>query len=239
MEMDSRQMRQLTVLLRLVVAALFLCFAAVHAAKSDDWPSAPGASGIVGKTDAAASGLNTPGSTTPLLDGSTSNAGNNIDARFGGFIHGVGSAERNTYDINASFLTPRLNLGVPGYWAYFLPRLQFGGALNLEGRTSFAYAGVALTLPITQRIYFEPFVGGADHNGSLTPTATLSGLGCPLLFHAGSSVGVSITEHWTVLGTFEHLSNGKGIFGVNCGTNEIAGGNQGLNNWGVSLDYAF
>jgi hypothetical protein len=96
-----------------------------------------------------------------------------------------------------------------------------------------------LTLPITQRLFFEPFAGGAIHNGSLTPTPTLSGLGCPVLFHAGVSVGVPITEHWRVLGSFEHLSNGKG-FGVNCGTNQSpSGSNQGLNNYGLSASYAF
>ena len=68
-------------------------------------------------------------------------------------------------------------------------------------------------------------------------TPTLVGLGCPLLFHAGASLGVPITAHWRVLGTFEHLSNGK-PFGVDCGTNQREG-NQGLNNYGVSVGYAF
>jgi hypothetical protein len=67
---------------------------------------------------------------------------------------------------------------------------------------------------------------GVD-GGSLAPTPTLVGLGCPLLFHAGASFGVPITEHWRVLGTFEHLSNGKPL-GVDCGTNQRPGGNQGL-----------
>jgi len=42
-----------------------------------------------------------------------------------------------------------------------------------------------------------------------------------------------------VLATFEHLSNGRGIFGINCGTNQGGGGNQGLNNYGISVGYAF
>jgi len=232
-------MRQLTVLLAAVTAASLLCVATVRAAKSDDLPPGPDAPSLLGKAAVASpSAFDTPNAAPPLLDGSTSNAGNDIDVRLGGFFHGVGSHERNTYDVNASFLTPRLDLGVPGYLAYALPRLQFGGAVNLAGRTSFAYGGIAMTLPITKRIFFEPFLGGAVDNGSLTPTPTLAGLGCPLLFHAGASIGVSITEHWTALGTFEHLSNGKEL-GVDCGTNEVTEGNQGLNNWGISLDYAF
>jgi lipid A 3-O-deacylase len=173
-----------------------------------------------------------PGAVAPVV----ADTGTQFEARFGVFDHGVGSAERNTVDINGSFVTPRLNVGVPGYWAYLLPRFQLGGAANLAGRTSFGYADVLLTLPTTKWLFLEPFLGGATHDGSLTPT--LVGLGCPLLFHAGASFGVPITAHWRVLGTFEHLSNGK-PFGVDCGTNQRAGGNQGLNNYGVSVGYAF
>jgi lipid A 3-O-deacylase len=165
--------------------------------------------------------------------------GNQFEARFGGFAAGVGSTEQGTFDLNASFLTPRIfNPGLQGYAAYLLPRLQLGGALNLAGRTSFAYADITVTLPIVKRLFFEPFLGGAIHNGSLTPTPTLSGLGCPVLFHAGFSFGVAVTEHWSALATFEHLSNGKGL-GVDCGTNQALGTNQGLNNYGVSVGYAF
>lgn len=232
-------MRELAVLLAAVTATSLLCLAAGRVAKSDDLQPGPDGSSLLGKAAVASpSALDSPNAAPPLLDGSTSNAGNSVDVRFGGFYHGDGSHEAHTYDINGSFLTPRLGLGVPGYLAYALPRLQFGGAVNLAGRTSFAYAGIAMTLPITKRIFFEPFVGGAVHNGSLTPTPTLAGLGCPLLFHVGASVGVSITEHWTALGTFEHLSNGKEM-GIDCGTNQTPGTNQGLDNWGISLDYAF
>lgn len=165
--------------------------------------------------------------------------GNQFEGRFGAFAAGIGSAEQGTADLNASFLSPRLNLGLPGYVAYFLPRFQLGGAVNLEGRTSFAYAGIALTLPVVERLFFEPFGGGAIHDGSLTPAPGFSALGCPVLFHAGASVGYALTRNWTILATFEHLSNGNRL-GVNCGTNQApSGSNQGLNNYGVSLGYAF
>ena len=164
-----------------------------------------------------------PGAVAPVAG----EIGTQFEARFGVFDHGVGSTERNTVDINGSIVTPRLKLGVSGYAAYFLPRFQLGGAANLAGRTSFGYADVLFTLPITKWLFFEPFLGGAIHDGNLAPTPTLVGLGCPLLFHAGASVGVPITEHWRVLGTFEHLSNGKPL-GVECGTNQRLGGNQAL-----------
>jgi hypothetical protein len=78
--------------------------------------------------------------------------GSQFEARLGVFAAGVGSVEQGTADLNGSFLTPRLNVGAPGY---FLPRFQLGGAVNLSGRTSFAYFDGALTLPITQRLFLR------------------------------------------------------------------------------------
>jgi lipid A 3-O-deacylase len=216
------------------VAALIAAFAYVAAV-----PSSRGA-------DLPAPGpVATP--TTPVdLPASTPGPGDQFEGRLGVFAHGVRSPEGHTVDINGSILTPRLNVGAPGYWANLLPRFQLGGAFNLEGRTSIAYADAVFTLPIIHWLFFEPFVGGAIHDGSLHGTPTLSALGCPALFHAGVSLGVPITEHWSVLATWEHLSNGETLFGVNCGTNEYHGGpdhlggyNQGLNNYGVSVGYAF
>lgn len=233
------------------VAALILYVGELCTAKGDDLAVGPAASGVPADANTASGGpapANAPAaifapvpldSAPPLLDGSKSNAGSDFDARFGAFYHGFGSVEKNTYDINASLLSPRLNFDLPGYLAYALPRFQIGGAKNVDGRTSFAYAGVAWDLPITRWLFVEPYIGGAIHSGRLAPTFTFAGLGCPLLFHAGTTLGFVITEHWTALATFEHLSNGRGIFGIDCGTNEIPGGNQGLNNVGVSLDYAF
>jgi hypothetical protein len=65
------------------------------------------------------------------------------------------------------------------------------GAVSLSGRSSVAYFDSAFAMPITQRLFFEAFVGGAIHNGSLTPTPTLSGLRCPLLFYAGHCAQIS------------------------------------------------
>jgi lipid A 3-O-deacylase len=166
--------------------------------------------------------------------------GNQFEARFGAFYYREGAVNPNSADLGASFLTPRLNVGLPGYWANFLPRLQVGASLNLTGKTSFAYVDGVLTLPITPWLFFEPFLGGAIHDGSLRPTTTENGLGCRELFHAGVSVGVSLSEHWNVLSTFEHLSNGKTVFSVDCGTNQAASGsNQGLNLVGVRVGYLF
>lgn len=165
--------------------------------------------------------------------------GTRWEARLGVFAHGVGSAEKNTVDINGELATPRLPLGVTGFWSFLVPRVHAGGSVNLSGRTNVAYAGFLWTIPLSDRFFVEGFVGPAVHDGSLAPTATQAGLGCRTLFHAGASVGYRFTEHWSVQATFEHLSNGRELFGINCGTNQIPGGNQGLNNYGLRIGYAF
>jgi lipid A 3-O-deacylase len=164
-----------------------------------------------------------------------------FEARFGVFSHGVGSVEEGTVDINGELVSPRLSFGaVTGPWAFLVPRLHVGASWNLSDRTSFAYTGLLWTIPVWDRFFVEGFVGPAVHNGSLTVTPQLAGLGCDVLFHAGASVGYRLTDQWSVIGTFEHLSNGKTLFGINCGTNVApVGSNQGLNNYGVRVGYAF
>lgn len=165
---------------------------------------------------------------------------NMFEARFGVFAHGVGSVEEGTVDLNGSIVTPRIIPGVTGVFAFLIPRVHFGGAANLGNRTSFGYTGFVWTIPVWDRWFVEAYVGPAVHNGSLSATTRLAGLGCPVLFHSGASIGYRFSERWSVMATFEHLSNGKSLFGVNCGTNQaVVGSNQGLNNYGVRVGYSF
>jgi lipid A 3-O-deacylase len=167
---------------------------------------------------------------------------NRIELRLGGFLHGVGGAEKGTYDLNPEFVFPRLPLfaNQNQWWSVFAPRPHFGGLVNLEGRTSALYAGALWTFPLPYRTFFELFVDGAVHNGvenhALPGHATL---GCPALFHVGGSFGYAITEHWSAMVTFDHLSNGHVIFGINCAGNPGPTPNPGLNNWGGKIGYSF
>ena len=213
-------------------AVLFVCVAAASSADSADLPPPNGAPPMVTGPAVVPE--------VPYIPG------DQFEAELGVYAAGIGSVEKGSVDINGSLWTPRLNpLGITGQWLYGVPRFRIGVAGNLEaGRTSFAYADFAWTVPIIRWLYIEPFFGGAIHNGSDLGSATQSDLGCRELFHVGFSLGVPIDRHWSVLGTFEHLSNGKGVFGINCGTNQInsggtGSGNQGLNNYGVSARYGF
>jgi lipid A 3-O-deacylase len=162
------------------------------------------------------------------------------EARLGGFLHGVGGAEKGTYDLNPEFIFPRLPLFREQWWNVFVPRPHVGALANLEGRTSTFYAGALWTFPLPYRTFFELFVDGAIHNGvQQNPLPGHTGLGCPALFHVGGSLGYAITEHWTAMVTFDHLSNGHYIFGINCSGNTGPTPNPGINDWGAKIGYAF
>lgn len=177
---------------------------------------------------------------SPPVLAAASDPVNSFEARLGVFAHGIGGVERGTYDLNGEVVSPRLgSVSQAGLWSFLIPRVHLGGSLNLGNRTSFAYTGLLWTIPVWDRFFVEGFIGPAIHDGSFGPTATRAGLGCPVLFHAGASAGYRFTRQWSVLATFEHLSNGRELFGINCGTNVGPGRNQGLNNYGLRIGYSF
>jgi hypothetical protein len=156
-----------------------------------------------------------------------------FEARAGVFAHGVGSIERNTVDINLELVAPRLPLGSTEWWAKFIPRPNVGGFLNTDHRTSNGYAGVLWTLPIDERLFLEPFFGAAVHNGLRDGSETRSALGCQFGFNFGSSIGYRIDGPWSVIATYNHMSNGNSSVGTNCPHN------KGVNNIGVKFGYSF
>ena len=57
---------------------------------------------------------------------------------------------------------------------------------------------------------------------------TWNALGCRVLFHHGVSIGYRLTDNWSVMGTFAHISNGT-----------LCSRNVGQNDYGVRLGYTF
>jgi lipid A 3-O-deacylase len=156
------------------------------------------------------------------------------EVRFGGFAHGVGSVESGTWDLNGEIVVGSFFGPNPlGAWSPLIPRLHAGVNGNLNGRTSVVYAGFLWTVPLTQRFFAELFLDGAFHNGSLTGSTTQVALGCEAQFHVGGSFGYRFDPRWSIMFTFDHLSNGSGIGLSNCGRN------QGLNNYGARIGFTF
>jgi hypothetical protein len=156
-----------------------------------------------------------------------------FEARGGLFAHGIGSVEGNTVDINLELVSPRLPFGSTAPWAALVPRLEVGGFLNTLGRTSIGYAGLLWTVPIDQGFFWEPFFGGAANNGLRDGSATRSALGCSYGFNFGSSLGYRLDGPWSIIGTFNHMSNGNSSVGTSCPHN------KGVNNLGVKVGYSF
>jgi len=115
------------------------------------------------------------------------------------------------------------------FTSYFIPRPHLGGSLNLDGRTSFAYAGLSWTIDVTPEVFVEGSFGGAIHNGKDHPFEDLQALGCSPLFRESGSVGVRLSANWSVMATVEHLSNGD----------TCSDENRGLTNIGARVGYSF
>jgi hypothetical protein len=160
--------------------------------------------------------------------------------RFGAFAHGVGGIEQGTYDLNPEIVFPKLPFGQGHWWSVLIPRPHVGGLINLEGRTSAVYAGALWTFPLPHRFFAELFLDGDKHNGYETNAPPgRAGLGCAYLFHDGGSLGYKLSEHWSVMFTFDHQSNGHGIFGTECDGLGSNTHNPGINDYGLRVGYAF
>jgi len=117
------------------------------------------------------------------------------------------------------------------FTSYFIPRPHIGGSLNLDGMTSFAYAGLTWTVDVTPNVFVEGSLGGAVHNGkghSVNAFDRHQSPGCSPLFRESGSVGVRLSANWSLMATVEHLSNAG-----SCSEN------RGLTNIGARVGYSF
>lgn len=156
-----------------------------------------------------------------------------MELRFGGFDHGVGSNEAKTADAKVEFVGPRLLPGVTAWWSALILRPYVSAVGNLDERTSSVRFGGLWTFPFTEHWFGEIFFGGAFHDGSIDGAPGMSALGAHTLFNIGGSLGYRIDRSWSLIGTFDHLSNGKSVFDL---PHKM---NQGLNSYGLELSYAF
>jgi lipid A 3-O-deacylase len=153
-----------------------------------------------------------------------------FEARLGAFAHSVGATEAGSVDANVELLLPRLPNNLPDQYKFLVPRPQFGAMINTDGKTSYGYAGVVWTLNILPQFFLEPMFGGAVHDGNATatPVPDENTLGCRVLFHTGLSGGYRLTDRWTALLTWDHISNGH-----------LCDHNAGMNDYGLKIGYSF
>jgi hypothetical protein len=152
------------------------------------------------------------------------------ELRFGAFAHSPGFPEGDSFnaDVNAELVFPRLPFAAPAWVDWLVPRPMLGAMVNTAGKTSFAYASLVWTWH-WNRFFVEPIFGVAVHNGHYdNPPPGRLALGCNPLFHTGVSVGYYLTNRWSVMGTWQHISNGN-----------LCHRNIGLNTYGLRLGYSF
>jgi len=167
----------------------------------------------------------TPAAPAPLYDPTK------FEVR-GGFFDAPFGTEAGTADVTAALVFPKF-VSLPGWQDLLVPRLRIGGVANLGGRTSYAYADGLWTVNFN-RVFVEAFGGGLVHDGPLTNRTDndAPALGCRELYHIGADLGYRFDQHWSVIATFEHGSNGEPTLS-NCPQN------RGLNVAGVALGYSF
>jgi hypothetical protein len=167
----------------------------------------------------------TPATSVPLYDPTK------YEIR-GAFLESPFGVEKDTADASAALVFPKL-VSLPGWQDFFIPRLRIGGVANLGGRTSYAYADGLWTLNV-DRVFAELFFGGLVHNGPLQNHVdeNATALGCRELYHMGADLGYRFDQHWSVIATYEHGSDGEPVMS-HCPQN------RGLNIAGVALGYSF
>lgn len=166
------------------------------------------------------------------------------ELRFGGYLHDHGRHEPGGVSLQGEILFTELDLWSDRFDNVFwriltTPRPHVGGYVNTEGKTNYAYLGLTWRANLGPVLFVEGTFGGAVHDGEIGTLvdgiAVVPGkpdrgaLGTRVIFRESISVGLQLTEQWSVLATAQHLSNGD------IGTQV----NNGLTNYGVKVGFKF
>ena len=140
--------------------------------------------------------------------------------------------EQGSIDGSAALVFPKF-FDLPGWEDLLVPRLRIGGTVNLDGKTSYGYVDGLWTVNFN-RAFAEVFFGGLVHNGPLQNPADpkANALGCRELYHLGADLGYRFDQHWSVIASFEHGSDGEPLL-------SSCHHNRGLNVTGLAVGYAF
>ncbi len=150
-----------------------------------------------------------------------------------GFLLDAGP-RNDVYAVNAELLFPS-----PDFPSFaFSPRPKIGVNLapDADG-ISVVYAGLNWDVPVYGNWFVMASVGGALNNADrLTETDLQPGenkntrrlVGCHALFHLSVGFGYRVTEDVSVSFYGDHISNAN-----------LCDNNEGLDQWGVRLGYAF
>ena len=126
---------------------------------------------------------------------------------------------------------------LPPQWRWLAtPRPHLGFSAHTAGATSRGYAGLTWTTFLARELFrredglrLDLFGGASINDGQHGPVRPdRRALGGNLLFRVGGEIGYQWGPHWSVGIFLDHVSNAG-----------LARNNQGLNNVGLRLGYAF
>jgi lipid A 3-O-deacylase len=152
-----------------------------------------------------------------------------VQARLGAYAHDPFKNEKGSVDIGAELVFARLPIATAPGWEWLVPRPTVGIMANTAGKTSYGYVASTWTIDITRWFFIEPVVGAAIHDGELdTRDPERNSMGCRVLWHVGGNVGVRLTDNWSVLASWRHISNSN-----------LCHRNNGVDGFGAQVGYRF
>lgn len=108
-------------------------------------------------------------------------------------------------------------------------RPSVGLTVNTEGDTSQVYAGLNVGGGVAGPVFLEFGFGVAAHDGEHeTMSPDKKELGCTVLFHLSTSVGVMVSDDVSLSAYLDHISNGN-----------LCDNNEGMETAGVRLGFRF
>lgn len=114
-------------------------------------------------------------------------------------------------------------------WSAELQPYVFG-ALNTDGNTDYAAAGLSAKFPLGRRWYFRPGLGIAVHTGSAGKYYRTDKIafGSRVLFEPEIAIGTRVSNRLSVEASWVHMSHAQ-IFGKE---------NPGIDNFGMRVNFA-
>lgn len=151
------------------------------------------------------------------------------DELFGGvYVHDVKTPLDKSGIESGADLMLGYRVGRIGHlWSADLQPYVFG-ALNTNGNTSYAAAGLDAKFPLGRQWYFRPGVGIAIHNGSAGKYFRTDKIafGSRVLFEPEIALGTRLTDRLSVEASWVHMSHAQ-LFGPE---------NPGIDNLGIRLN---
>lgn len=110
------------------------------------------------------------------------------------------------------------------------PRPSVGATINFDNQVSMAHLGLTWQAHILESPFFvEGTLGAAIHNGPLSGAiGRVRPQGCRVQIYSAASLGVDLTDKFTAMLTYEHMSN-----------REMCSYNYGLSNLGIRIGAKF